>query len=323
MRVVLAFVAAFVTAVNVYLYSQVIDLSTKVPNTTTVVVKEVERHRELSQNLALDLINATVRVVRVGLPGNGTGIVIYSQKTASRSYYHFILTAAHCIDQSAQMSIERFFYRENKYVEVTTSPLADVLFVDAESDIAVLKVWDALPFPYVPEIITEEDFKLIRLYEPVYVVGCPLGALPFVTNGNLSGVNVISKKHLAFTAPVMYGNSGGPVFTADGKLLGMVKMMARTPNGQAYPHSAFAVPAWAIAKFLKDNQLGFIAKAKDGSSFETLEKFLKEKEEREQAEREAKEAEAAKERERQEELKKALEEFMRKLKVEDPEAAPK
>jgi hypothetical protein len=71
---------------------------------------------------------------------------------------------------------------------------------------------------------------------------------------------------------------------------------------------------------MKDNALGFTVKADDDSSFTQFEALLKERTEREEAERKAREA--AKKLEEQE-LHKTLEEFMKKLKIEDPETAPK
>jgi hypothetical protein len=79
---------------------------------------------------------------------------------------------------------------------------------------------------------------------------------PYVTNGNVSNLETDGDQ-LQITAATIFGNSGGGVYTADGKLLGITRAISVT-HGTPYEHAAFAVPIWNVSLFLIDNELSFI-----------------------------------------------------------------
>lgn len=318
MRYVPALLMAALTALCVYLYIQVIDLNNKVrAPTTTVVVKESTG--VLNQDLALKLLRSTVRITQLGDQGNGSGVVLYTEKLAEKKYCHFFLTAGHCVlngkERANQMVVERFNYHDDQEVSLTTVYFADFVAADYNVDLALLKAVDDEPFPMVPRLIRDVNTSGLRLYDPVFAIGCPVGNLPYITNGNIAGFRVHGN-HIGISAPIFFGNSGGPLFASDGRLLGINKMMARGPYGFPYSHSGFAVPPSAIIKFLESNDAGFIAHSDDGSSYAKLDKIVKDRARAKKLEEERK---AREERESKEALKKAVEDFIKRLKVEDQE----
>lgn len=92
---------------------------------------------------------------------------------------------------------------------------------DERRDIAVLKIAGSdLPFAEL------ENFNDVKVGEHVTVIGNPLGIERLqstVTDGIVSGVRDFDwgYKILQLSAPISPGNSGGPVFSARGKVIGL------------------------------------------------------------------------------------------------------
>ncbi len=79
---------------------------------------------------------------------------------------------------------------------------------------------------------------------PVYAQGSPLGLKGSVTSGVLSAVR---KDFLQTNAEIYPGNSGGPLITADGKVIGVNTMKMITDKFEGL---GFAIPiARVLAEF--------------------------------------------------------------------------
>lgn len=103
---------------------------------------------------------------------------------------------------------------------------ATIVGVEEENDVAVLKI-DATGLTPV-EV---GDSESIQVGEEVYAIGNPLGELAFTmttghvsaldrkitTNESASAINMFQ-----FDAAVNSGNSGGPLYNAEGKVIGIV-----------------------------------------------------------------------------------------------------
>ena len=128
-----------------------------------------------------------------------------------------------------------------------------ILKKSRKNDLALIRVIVGRPTPYLE--IRETD-TLVR-GEQVWVVGNPLLAFKeTVTSGNFSRIfpEKDFKKELKmkapykgdwiqFSAPVIGGNSGGPVVDKDGKLIGVVSL-----GFKAYSAINLAVPGSYIQK---------------------------------------------------------------------------
>ncbi len=104
----------------------------------------------------------------------------------------------------------------------TTKLNACVLATAAQSDIAVLKVDFASPVAAVKF----GDSDRIRPGDPVFVIGNPLGHGNTVTAGIVSALDRNSAESqfgsfFQIDAALNQGNSGGPVFNADGEVVGV------------------------------------------------------------------------------------------------------
>lgn len=98
-------------------------------------------------------------------------------------------------------------------------------------DIALVEVQDELPF--AAELVDGQKGQ------PVFVVGFPLGEKLTITEGKILDYGYFPNdqvQRMSLSARVLPGNSGGPVFNAEGKVVGaVVEMNTATGMGFAIP----------------------------------------------------------------------------------------
>jgi tetratricopeptide (TPR) repeat protein len=120
-------------------------------------------------------------------------------------------------------------------------PVKGVLAVDAEGDLAVLKVDPAAdqikPLPL--------DRTSPQEGESVVVIGNPLGLEGSVTNGIVSAVRDIPTfgRIIQITAPISPGSSGSPVVNMQGQVIGVATL--QITSGQSVN---FAIPSERISQ---------------------------------------------------------------------------
>lgn len=133
----------------------------------------------------------------------------------------YIVTNYHVIEAAYQRNykVSVMFYDGTTYD-------ATIVGVDESNDIAVLKI-DATGL--TPVVVG--DSESIHVGEEVYAIGNPLGELAFtMTTGHVSALDrsiTTSESTSAinmfqFDAAVNSGNSGGPLYDSEGKVIGVV-----------------------------------------------------------------------------------------------------
>jgi len=170
--------------------------------------------------------------------GGGSGFFINDQGLA--------ITAKHVVHRATYSMKAELAGQRKKYS-------VKIIKKSRKNDLALIRVLVNKPTPYLE--IRDTD-SLVR-GEPVWVVGNPLLAFKeTVTSGNFSRIfpGKDFKKELKikapykgdwiqFSAPVIGGNSGGPVVDKDGRLIGVVSL-----GFKAYNAINLAVPASYIEK---------------------------------------------------------------------------
>src|SRR5215204_5602757 len=101
-------------------------------------------------------------------------------------------------------------------------PVKGVLAVDAEGDIALLKI--NAPIPQIKPL--QLDKTSPQEGESVVVIGNPLGLEGSVTNGIVSAVRDIPTfgRIIQITAPISSGSSGSPVVNMQGQVIGIATL---------------------------------------------------------------------------------------------------
>lgn len=120
-------------------------------------------------------------------------------------------------------------------------PVKGVLAVDAEGDIALLKIDPPAP-PIRPLAL---DKASPQEGESVVVIGNPLGLEGSVTNGIVSAVRDIPTfgRIIQITAPISSGSSGSPVVNMQGQVIGLATL--QITGGQSVN---FAIPSERISQ---------------------------------------------------------------------------
>src|SRR4029078_10501921 len=120
-------------------------------------------------------------------------------------------------------------------------PVKGVLAVDAEGDIAVLKIDP--PTPAVRPLPLDKTSP--QEGESVVVIGNPLGLEGSVTNGIVSAVRDIPTfgRIIQITAAISSGSSGSPVVNMEGKVIGMPSV--QITGGQSWN---FRIPSERISQ---------------------------------------------------------------------------
>jgi serine protease Do len=155
--------------------------------------------------------------------GQGSGFIISADG--------LILTNAHVVRDAKEVTVKLSDRREFR---------ARVLGSDPATDVAVLKV-DATDLPAV--VLGNE--REIQVGDPVLAIGAPFGFEQTATQGIVSakGRSLPGDGHVPFIqtdAAVNPGNSGGPLFDAGGRVVG-INAQIYSQNG-GFQGLAFAIP---------------------------------------------------------------------------------
>ncbi len=166
-------------------------------------------------------------------PSLGSGFVINSDGV--------ILTNHHVIRNAAE--IEVFFNDAAK-----SKIRAKIVGSDPKTDLAVLRV---KPGPYLAPLELGNSDSL-KVGETVVAIGNPFGLSHTVTAGIISAKNrVIGQgaydNFLQTDASINFGNSGGPLFNAEGEVIGINTAISAQGQGLG-----FAIPVNQAKRLLPD-----------------------------------------------------------------------
>src|SRR6478736_481097 len=128
---------------------------------------------------------------------------------------------------------------------------ADVVGTDPTTDLAVVKLQDA-PDDLKPAALG--DSSEVAVGDPVMAVGNPLGLANTVTTGIVSALDrpvsttedgssdTVVTNAIQIDAAVNPGNSGGPLFDAQGQVIGITSSIATTSSESGSIGLGFAIP---------------------------------------------------------------------------------
>ena len=179
---------------------------------------------------------------RYSITGQGSGFFISADGYAVTNY--------HVVDKA-------------KTVEVVTDDgsihTAKVIGTDPQTDVALIKVDSRSDFPYV--VFAD---KAPRVGDWVLAVGNPFGLGGTVTAGivSASGRNIDKDPYddfIQIDAPINKGNSGGPTFDIEGKVIG-VNTAIYSPSGGSVG-IGFAIPADTVKNVIDQlKEKGFVTR---------------------------------------------------------------
>ncbi len=174
-----------------------------------------------------DVLHPSVQVT--GLGGVGGGTLLYSKR--GRTY---VITAYHVVPKPADgegHGIQVKLYNERGMPEETVEGV--LVASDERKDLALLRISSDRTCPNVARLASREALRSIKVFTPVYAVGCPLGHDPLPTLGEVATLNkeVGSERFWMTNAPTIFGNSGGGIFHRETREMIGVSVMICTYDG--------------------------------------------------------------------------------------------
>lgn len=207
------------------------------PPSAPKALSEEDEHEAACESGFIERVYKATKpsVVRISRPDGslGTGFVFHSNK--------HVATALHVVDLGREVRVE---FPSGKTM------LADVVAVDDEHDLAILELSEPTD---APPLVPRYN---VSVGSPILAIGNPYGDLARFSN-ELEGllnfsvsqgiVSAKSDSYIQTDTVLLPGNSGGPMLTCDGKVIGVADKLLESRIG-------FGVPVIHLSKLV--NQLG-------------------------------------------------------------------
>ncbi len=178
--------------------------------------------------------NMAASVMVMDKDGHGSGVAISPT---------LILTANHVVADAGQYRIRTAAGDEHPVEVVWQSPSRDV---------ALLRITDTARLAHA-----DLACRKPVVGEPVTAIGSPLDARFVVTTGRIASVHPIEDKDydptdVTVDIAMAWGNSGGPLFDEDGRIIGLADkvLLHQIGAGATMIPLGVIVPSWRICQLL-------------------------------------------------------------------------
>lgn len=197
----------------------------------------------------------------------GSGTLIRSDKDAKTGETHnYVLTAYHVV-RNILADTPRARSEGMPVTIYTTDDRVDVkgflVASDKELDTAIVQLRTDRVFDNVAHVLPRDQAGLVKVWDEIYAIGCPLGNDPIPTKGAISSMrNVLNgTNYWMISAPTYYGNSGGGIFLAEQRsLIGVFSKIYTHGRGNpvVVPHMGLCTPITAIYDWLEKEKLDHV-----------------------------------------------------------------
>lgn len=255
---------------------------------------------ELTEQQHKQMLYPAVRVRAQKAGGSGT--ILYSKPDKEGEYHNFVLTNHHVIEDCIQVKkkwdsklgkeikketratvhTEIFQYKYISHCIGSTALESDIMCYDADQDIALLKLRSIEEMENIAKFIKKVDVKKLKIFDPTFAVGASLGHPPIASQGMITYMDdeIDNYKYWMSSAQIIYGNSGGSMYTrvgADYYFIGIPSRVSISGWSDTITHMGYFIPPPNIMEFLNKNHYEFIYDPK--KSMEACEKARKKEEE--------------------------------------------
>ena len=191
------------------------------------------------------LYNPDVKAMGTGFLVDDSGLVLSNWHVAEKATNMFVWT----LPEGGDKSVKFLFEKQDYY-------MASVIAINKKQDLALIKV-SGLPKTIKPVNLGSDD--QIEVGDNVYAIGHPISYPWTFSSGMVSQVRenfewdyddtfTHTANVIQMQTPISTGNSGGPLFSSEGKVVG-VNTLGET-QGQ---NINFAVAVDQVKQFIKDN----------------------------------------------------------------------
>jgi serine protease Do len=171
----------------------------------------------------------------------GSGVVLHADC--------YVATAAHVVEEAVGINV---VFKDG------TQEAAEIVTLSRTEDLALLKV-ASLPKGLVLPPIGDSD--QLRVGQPVFCIGAPLGLKHTLTAGVVSALRddpraLVPRQIVQTDAALNSGNSGGALFNYKGEVVGIASYIATLSGGSM--GLGFAVPSNVVRSRLFDHALPYL-----------------------------------------------------------------
>jgi len=218
--------------------------------------------------------------------GAGSAVLVGRKNMGNNVWRYRALTAQH-VTEEIEKDVKQNGEQANRSIMVTFQPefhgqrkqykteIIDIDWINPMGD------WSSFTFDLEVKlecsvVATREEFENIQPWDPIYFVACggPFGQS--CRQGVISAThnvgiyrqeqimsplpwNQIPYNFFKFSMPIWYGDSGGPIFSKSGKLIGIANAFTvGTPLQGRATHSGVAVKAHLIHEVVKNKKDFFL-----------------------------------------------------------------
>lgn len=190
----------------------------------------------------------------------GSGVLLESRPRPEGGFTTYMVTSWHVVrdiygsaERVATPVPVRMYLPEGGLRNETASMVA----YDVPLDVALLVLDTAQAVPCGARLASRERVASVRIFDPVYAVGCPLGNDPIPTAGEIAATQheVDGARYWMVSAPTYIGNSGGGIFDAHThELVGIFSKIYThgAMRSTIVPHMGLATPLSMIYGWLDE-----------------------------------------------------------------------
>ena len=224
-------------------------------NTIAVLDDKLRQDADL-ETMWNELMGPVVKLA--GDDSVGSGVRLESVETTD-GYRTLVLTAWHVVrdivDDSDDAKDELPVTVYDRF-GIDTIAKGHLIDFDAKLDIALIELDDHDFHPHGAKLASRKKLASMRVFEPIFAVGCPLGNDPLPSRGEISDTShyVDGQRYWMINAPTFIGNSGGGVF--DGRTHELVGIFSKIYNYGAtqqtiIPHMGLLTPLDVIYDWIE------------------------------------------------------------------------
>jgi S1-C subfamily serine protease len=205
------------------------------------------------------LMNPTVRINARHEVGSGT--LVWSRR-AGQQVRTYILSAWHIVQDDVEdgRSLEVDFYQDGELLRTESGKVVEA---EIELDLVLVEVVGDHVYELPARLATPDEMDALRVFTPVYAIGCPLGYPPLPTSGEVTSLDKeLDGLHFwMINAPTIFGNSGGGIYDATSNtLIGVLSRISAYKNmiDVAVPHMGLVMPLERVYQWLDTTRYGFV-----------------------------------------------------------------
>lgn len=229
-----------------------------------------------------ELLHPTVRVQTEKAGGSGT--IVYSKLQENGKARTFALTCHHVVDSAivikqqwddllrkktdkqslTPVKVETFTYIDYKRT-AASAYIGNILTYSAEEDLALVEIDTPAALPVAP-LWPEDKTEELRLFTPVFCVGCSLLHDPIPNPGFITGQSDVIENRVYWmsNANSIFGNSGGAIYAERAGRYHLIGVPARITGYQIgfsvdiVQWMGFFVTPKRIYDFLREQECRFV-----------------------------------------------------------------